>query len=212
MSNLTLWCYPRTSARATMIALEEAGLAYETRLFDIMKGDQFRPAFLTRSPKHQIPVLFVDDRPLTESSAILSFLMATTLAGRLGPEDAFGRAEATAVVAWLASGSLTALLRIVRPYRISADPAAADGIADMARATIRENLQIAERHMRGRAWWLERWSVADAYLFYLFGDAANFGVDLSGMSALADFAARSAERPAVRRVVEWETRTLQTLS
>ena len=208
MPQLTLCCFPQTSARAAMIALEEAGAHYDTHLYDIMRGDQFTLSYLTMNPKGQIPVLIVDGHPLTESVAILNYLADSFPHARLAPSDPLLRGEALSVVSWLASGSLTALLRIVRPYRISGDPGAAGGIAAMARTALRENLAIAERHLQGRTWWLGEWSIADAYLYFLLGDARRFGADLRGFENLAAFASRMDARPAVQRVIEWERKTL----
>ena len=211
MQDLTLWCFPFTSARATLFALEQAGVNYRTRLFDIMKGEQFTTEFLPVNPKGQIPVLIVDGQPLTESAAILGFLAQSFPQAGLAPEDPFGRAQALSVVSWLASGPLTALLRVVRPYRISDDPGAAMGIRSLALTSIHESLALADRHLAGREWWLDQWSVADAYLYYMVVDAARFDVDFKGFASLDAFRARSEQRPAIRRVIEWEEKTLAAL-
>ncbi|HET8612772.1 MAG TPA: glutathione S-transferase N-terminal domain-containing protein, partial [Sphingomonas sp.] len=45
-----------------LIALEELGLAYVRRPLDIMKGEQFGPAFLAINPNGKIPAI-VDHAP-----------------------------------------------------------------------------------------------------------------------------------------------------
>ncbi|AMV48279.1 glutathione S-transferase family protein [Paraburkholderia caribensis] len=212
MPEFTLCCFPETSARATMFALEQAKASYDTRLYDIMRGDQFSLPFLQINPRGQIPVLAVDGKVLTDSVAILGYLCDRFPDAGLAPDDPFQKAEALSVVAWLSSSALPALLRIVRPYRIHGDPAVADGIARMARIQIRENLAIANRHLTDRIWWQQAWSVADSYLHYMVVDAIRFGVDMKGFDNLARHAEESMKRPAVLRVIEWEKQTLRAMS
>lgn len=211
MPELTLCCFPGTCARATMIALEEAGAAYDTRLYDLMKDEQRAPDYLAINPKGQVPVLIADGTPLSESVAILGYLASRFPEARLAPEDPMQRAQALSVISWLASGVLTTLLRIVRPYRITDDNAAFGGIQVKARMIIRDNMALANTHLAGRTWWLDEWSVADAYLYYMAADAAVQGVDLAGFGHLAAHATAMEARPAVQRMLAWEARTRAVL-
>lgn len=72
-------------------ALEEAGLAYRTRLLE--QGDQDRPEYRALQPFGQVPVLEEDGRALFESGAIVLHLGERSEA--LLPKDSDARARAT---------------------------------------------------------------------------------------------------------------------
>ncbi|MCB1050018.1 MAG: glutathione S-transferase N-terminal domain-containing protein [Acidobacteria bacterium] len=79
------------------LALEELGLPYEPHLIDIMKGDQFTPAYKELSPNSKIPTILDPNGPggqpitLMESVAILIYLAQKT--GKLMPQDTRGYNE-----------------------------------------------------------------------------------------------------------------------
>lgn len=86
-----------------VIAAEELAMNYRRVELDILKGEQFAPAFLAISPNNRIPAI-VDDEPqdggkplsVFESGAILLYL--ADKAEALIPKDARGR---SAVIEWL---------------------------------------------------------------------------------------------------------------
>src|SRR5258706_5299173 len=77
-------------------ALEEAGLAYRTRLLE--QGDQNKPEYRALQPFGQVPILEDDGLTLFETGAILLYLGERSEA--LLPNDAVARARATQ---WLIS-------------------------------------------------------------------------------------------------------------
>lgn len=207
MPALDLRCSPGACSRVTMIALEEAGASYETHVINLQKGEQRSPEALALNPKAKVPVLVIDGVPLTENVAILAWLADTYPKAGLLPADPLQRAEALSVVAWLASGVLTVMSRIVRPERITDEQAAVPAIKAKALDDIAASMSIAEAHMAGRTWWLDAWSVADAYLYYIFVAVQLRGLEGAAFPNLLAHAARMEERPAVRRMLDWEART-----
>ena len=212
MPDLTLCCFPSACSRATMIALEETGATYETRVANLQKGEQRSAEYLAINPKGKVPVLIVDGKPLTENVAILAYLADAYPDAKLLPSDPMGRAEALSAVAWLASAVLTAISRAFRPERISDADGAGDRIKAVARDDIRANLTIAEAHLAGRTWWLDQWSVADAYLYYIWSVASRLGCDAATFPNIAAHAARMEERASTRAMIDWEKRTLEQLA
>jgi len=77
------------------IALEEAGLEYEVRPMDVLRGDQFAPAFVRLNPNKKVPVIVDRDGPdgepyvLCESGACLLYLNEKS-GGKLAPTDKAG--------------------------------------------------------------------------------------------------------------------------
>jgi glutathione S-transferase len=92
---LVLFHTPGTCSRVTMNALEEIGLAFEDRPIDIFKGAQRRPDYLAINPKGKVPALLVGDVLLTETPAIVAWLVARHPEAALMPGgDALERARA----------------------------------------------------------------------------------------------------------------------
>lgn len=93
-NDLTVWGIgtPRT-LRAHWI-LAEFGLAYECRPITSRSGETTTPEFLALNPKHKIPVLQHNDRVLTESAAIVTYISEAfdAPAGFFVPTDAKSRA------------------------------------------------------------------------------------------------------------------------
>ena len=83
MIELHFW--PTSNGQKIAIFLEETGLPYETRPVNIMKDQQFAPAFLAISPNNRIPAI-IDHAPedggaplgVFESGAILEYLADKT--------------------------------------------------------------------------------------------------------------------------------------
>jgi GST-like protein len=97
MIDLYSWLTP--NGEKIHIMLEEAGLAYKAHAVNILRGDQFKPAFLKISPNNKIPAIVDSDGPggkpysLFESGAILLYLAEKT--GKFLPASARGRFDAT---------------------------------------------------------------------------------------------------------------------
>src|SRR6478672_4723401 len=94
----TLWMAPFTCARVTAIALEEAGVEFDTRLVRFMRGEHKSPKFKARNPKGKVPALEIDGEVLTENVAILTYLAERFPQARLLPstETAAARAHVLA--------------------------------------------------------------------------------------------------------------------
>ena len=99
---IDLYYWPTPNGHKVPILLEEAGLPYRVRPVDMLRGEQFRPAFLRINPNNKIPAIVDRDGPggrpfrLFESGAILQYLAEK--AGRFLPRAT--RARYT-VIQWL---------------------------------------------------------------------------------------------------------------
>jgi glutathione S-transferase len=77
---------------------DHLGLPYEWVDVDIMKGETRKPAFLTKNPFGQIPVVELSDgRHLAQSNAIVLYLARNSA---LTPSDDFDRAKADELMFW----------------------------------------------------------------------------------------------------------------
>ena len=99
---IDLYFWPTPNGWKISIALEEMELAYDTRLVNIAKGDQFEPAFLKIAPNNRMPAIVDHDGPggtpisVFESGAILQYLARKT--GLFGGKT---ERERVAVEEWL---------------------------------------------------------------------------------------------------------------
>ena len=81
-------------AAKVRIVLEEKGLEYKKHYLDILKGDQFNPAYLKINPKAVVPTLVHEGKIITESTVICEYLeWITPDTVSLVPKDPVARAE-----------------------------------------------------------------------------------------------------------------------
>lgn len=97
MPETILYDYWRSSASYRVrIALNLAGITYQSVLVDLTKGEQRAPEHRARNPQGFVPVLDIDGLRLTQSLAILEYL-DTTQALNLLPKDPAARARVQAL-------------------------------------------------------------------------------------------------------------------
>ena len=72
---MKLYFHPvSTTSRTIMLFANEANIALEYQLVDLMTGEHLQPSYLAINPNGLVPVLEDGDFRLTESSAILKYL------------------------------------------------------------------------------------------------------------------------------------------
>lgn len=62
-------------SRACLMLIRKLGLDVEVKMVNLSAGEQNSPEFLKLNPLHQVPVLVDGDFVLTESRAILAYLI-----------------------------------------------------------------------------------------------------------------------------------------
>jgi glutathione S-transferase len=82
---IVLYHHPFSRASGVVWMLEEAGVPYELRFVDIMKGEQKAAELLALNPMGKLPTLLDGDTVVTESAAIGLYLADRYAPGRLAP-------------------------------------------------------------------------------------------------------------------------------
>jgi GST-like protein len=105
---IDLYYWPTPNGWKISIMLEECGLPYNVKYVDILKGDQFEPAFLEIAPNNRMPAIVdpdgPDGRPVSvfESGAILQYLGDKT--GRFYSDDPRKRIATNEWLFWQMGG------------------------------------------------------------------------------------------------------------
>lgn len=205
MMDLTLYYAPDTCARVTMVALEEAGAAYEAKLISFVRGDHRSDWFRALNPRGRVPTMVIDGAPLTENMAILHWLSRVFPRAGLLPDatGAFEEARALADLAWCASGLHPIVTRMRLPHFFCDRPEAAANVRALAEAAITaEFLNIEARLAAGPWWYGARWSIIDVYINWIWFRVTGCGLDASAFPRLQDHDRRLSERPSVRTVLD----------
>ena len=205
---LRLFYSPGSCARASHIALEEAGADFEAVLVDLKTGAHKTPEYMAINPKARVPALQTDRGILTENPAILAYVAQTYPAAKLAPlDDPFAFAEMQAFNAYLSSTVHVAMAMQFRASRYSDDPAVQKDLADNARrVSVDKFMLIEERLADGRPFVMgDSYTVADSYLVVFSGWLKKRGyAEDSDLPHVSDHRIRVLDRPASRKVVALE--------
>jgi GST-like protein len=190
---IDLYAWGTTNGRRALIMAEETGLPFTLHQIDIRKGDQKTAAYEKINPHRKIPALVDSEgpggRPATvfESSAIC-FYLAEKVGKFLGtPEDRPN------VLKWSMYHAAT-MLPIIAQLRGETEASVEE--------RCREQLDAMNRHLAGRDWFAEAYSVADIIPFTRVNGIAHERVKMSDYPNLAAWLKRVAARPAVAKAME----------
>jgi glutathione S-transferase len=178
--------------RRVRIALLEKGLAWEDVQVDLPGGGHRTPEFRRLNPFEQVPVLEDGDLVVSESIAILEYLEERYPTPALLPSDAAHRALARQLMLWSGDYLAPAWKAWMAP-RLSRDVRPGDPSVQRGRDAMAAHLDVLEARVRGRAWLVEDYSLADVcYAPFV----TVLGLELVGLHELV------AERPAVRAWID----------
>ena len=205
--SITLYYAPVACSFVPYVALLEAGADFNVQVVNFMKGEHVGPEYLKLNPKHKVPVLTVDDYPLTENVAILQWIarehpQANLLPG--GPDEF----KAISLMSWCASGIHPTLTPNVLPARFCDFPGSEDAVKQCAQKNMHENFAIAETLLAGREWFFDQFSIPDIYFFWCFRRAKQFEIDLAQYPSCNAHFDRVAARDSVKQVLAFEQSTL----
>lgn len=197
---------PGTIALATMIAMEEAGLAYEPVKLDFAATQQRSPDYLAINPKGRVPALVTDRGILTETPALLAFVaQSAPLAGLAPLDDPFAFAEVQSFNSYLCSTVHVAHAHGRRGYRWADEPAAIEAMKRKVPQSVGEGFRLIEEGMLRGPWVMgDAYTICDAYLFTIAQWLEADGVDPDTLPRVKDHRQRMAERPAVARALARE--------
>jgi glutathione S-transferase len=187
------------------LLLAEIGRPYELVKVDFSEAAQYKPEFTALNPKSKVPVLQLDDgRVITEFPAIAHYLARTNPDANLLPGDAYGEAQALALLDYLiATVHMRGFTRVFRPEVFSPTPTDKEKVQQAGRDFITNGFRILEPVLGTQDYILGDFSIVEAALFFL----EHWAVHRAKLPLPANFQAhlnRLLARPAAQRVLAAE--------
>lgn len=190
---IDLYAWGTTNGRRALIMAEESGLPFTLHKIDIHKGDQKTPAYEKINPYRKIPALTDSDGPGNKPATVFeSVAICIYLAEKVGkflgsPEDHPN------VLKW-SMFHATNVLPTLGQVRGSNDPALEKRCADQ--------LDTMNRHLTGRDWFAEDYSIADIIPFTRVQGHNHERVKVSDYANVARWLERVGTRPPVIKAME----------
>ena len=189
-----------TCSLASLIALHESGISFETASLDrktrrTSDGLDFQQV----NSKGYVPALRLDDgQVLTENVAVLLYIADRNPAARLAP--AAGTLERYRLIEWLAFINS----EIHKNYAPLFHPGGEE-MKQYARAELSKRLDWLHAALGEKVFLTgDAFTVADAYLFVVLGWSAHVGIDLAKWPNLKRYRSELSSRPAVRAALKAE--------
>ncbi len=204
MTKMIFYYAPMTVSVAPHIALEEAGVTYESRKLDFSITEQRSKQYLSINPKGRVPSLVTDNGIITETPAILAYIAQAYPEANLAPlQDPYRFAKMQEINVYLAATVHVNHAHKIRGTRWVDDDAAISAMRAKVPQTMYESFELIENEMFVGPWVLgEDFSVSDCYLFcislWLKGDK----VDIEDFPRINEHNKRMRERASVVKVLE----------
>ena len=214
--SFTLYYAPGACSFVPHVALETIRAATGTEVafhpVKLHKGEQKAQAYLALNPNGQVPLLLVDDKPLTQIVAICEYLDARHPEAGLLPRDPWARSQALSVLAWMNNTAHPAFSHVFMPQRYTDDVNAQACIKAAGVKEFRGHLERIQGWLECANPWLfgDRISFADAYALTLLRWGGMAGIDPASLPAYRAYAARLALEPAVAAAIAREGIPLET--
>jgi len=197
---MKLYYAPAACSLAPHIALEEAGLPFETVKVDLRTHKLADGSdYYTINPKGYVPLLELPNgERLSEVAVILQYI-ADRKPGALAP--AYGTMERYRVNEWL-NFIATEIHRQFGPLWHAETP---DATKAAQRALLAKRFDLVAKTLARQPYLTgESFTIADAYLFTVVSWSGILQVDLAPWPALQKFQARVAARPKVHSAMKAE--------
>ena len=193
---MKLYYSPGACSLSPLIALHEAGLAFEpvlasTKTHKLQDGTDY----YTINPKGYVPLLELDDgERLTEGPAIVQYIADQAPQSKLAPPN--GTLARYRLQEWL--NFITAERH--KQFSPLFNAAVPEEFKAMQRKKLRDRLTWVDGQLEGKSYLMgEDFSVADGYLYTVTNWAQPMNIDLAGLDRLAAYRERVAARPAVQQ-------------
>jgi GST-like protein len=193
MSMLDLYAWGTSNGRRALIMAEETGLPFTLHQIDIHKGDQKTAAYEKINPYRKIPALIDSQGPGNKPAVVFeSVAICIYLAEKVG-RFLGSAADHPDVLKW-SMFHATNVLWTLRQIRSAEDVE--------LEAQAKDQLDTMNRHLAGRNWFVDDYSIADIIPFTRVAGLKHERVKVSDYPNVAKWLERAAARPAVKKAME----------
>lgn len=183
------------------IALNWSGLAYDVQVVDHQYIKS--PEFLKLNPAGAVPLLLVDNVPLSQNVAILNFIADLAPEAKLGGDGTpRSRAEVNQWLSFINSDLHPAHKPLFGGMQYLGDETAIQKTQENARQQLRTYYERLNQQLAGKDWLVGTRSIADAYLFVTLLWAKFLKLDLSGLDNLERFSAHISNDEGVKSAMK----------
>lgn len=198
---IDLYYWPTPNGHKIPIMLEETGMPYRVKAVNMLRGEQFRPAFLRVNPNNKIPAIVDRDGPggkplaLFESGAILQYLAEKS--GQLMPRSTRGRYT---VIQWLTfqTANVGPMFGQCGHFLGYAPKKIPYAIARYRNETLRL-YGVMDRRLAQEPYLAGRYSIADIATWPWVRIHDWSGISIEGLPHLQAWMARMVEKPACQK-------------
>ena len=199
---MDLYFSPLACSLASRIALYEADADADARFIEVdpktkrtMTGDDYRAIY----PLGLVPLIRFDDGSLlSENAAVLQDVAARYPGADLRGRDDLERARLQQWLCFIGTELHKALFIPLFDQSLSEDAKA------RARDKSESRFAFLDNHLRGRDFLLDRFTVADAYLYTVLNWTGSTKVDLTPWPAIAAYHKRMQARPSIAKAFKEE--------
>lgn len=197
---MDLYFSPMACSLAARIALYEAGadarfIEVDPRTKRTLDGEDYRRIY----PLAMVPLIRLEDGSmLTENAAILQYIASRYPEAKLAPT---GELERARLQQWLCFIGTELHKAMFIPLF---DQKAPDGTRTHTLERYQSRLAYLNDHLRDREYLLDRFSVADAYLYAVLNWTVPTRVDLTAWPAIKSYHERLQARPSIARAFREE--------
>jgi len=198
---MKLFMTPGSCTTGIHILLEELDLLFEVHLVNLLAGDQHKPEFLALNPKATIPLLITEEgRAISEFQAIAWWLARSYPKADLLPPSREDEVRVLEVMDYaVGTIHMQGFARIFTTEKFSPNAAEHLAVQEQGKAIIAEGFAVIDKLLADNDYVLDKFSIADAALFYPEFWAVHSNIPLPPRCA-AHYQ-RMLTRPAVRRVL-----------
>jgi GSH-dependent disulfide-bond oxidoreductase len=190
---IDLYSWGTTNGRRALIMAEESGLPFTLHQIDIHKGEQKTPAYERINPYRKIPALIDSQGPgdkpaIMFESVAICFYLAEKVGRFLGSTT-----DHPNVLKWSMFHATNVLPTMGHLKRVD---------SAVFEEGSKDQLDTMNRHLAGRDWFAEDYSIADIIPFMRVNGLKHERVKVSNYPNVAKWLERVATRPAVKKAME----------
>jgi glutathione S-transferase len=203
---LKLYTAPGACSTACHIALQEAGIPFESKVVEFDSGFFDSKDFLKANPKGYVPFLEIaPGKSLTEGTAILQYIAEQVPEKNLMPSKGFERNKAQEWLNFVATEIHKPLGGLFMAETLVPDAAARTHYVDTVVKTLKTRFDYINTSLQGHHYVMgDQYSVADGYLFTVLTWTQHLKIDLSPYQNIVNFQNRIYERPGTQRAFKTE--------